>query len=222
MGKREGLDLVAGIVYINLEHRTDRRERLCQELKRLHLSYPEMIRIPAFHTPLNGRKGCILSHIAGLEMAEEKGWEHVLILEDDCQFSASPQKIREGMKGFQDILQGEWDVFFLGGQFLESRPVSSQLLHITKSHRAHAYIVNRPYYSVLKACYLSAYKNLEKDIFVVQSSGKALDVAWNDLQKKGRWYGMRESIAEQRESFSDIVHRPVYRKEENFNASEPF
>ena len=73
MEKREGLDLVDGIVYINLEHRLDRREKLLKELSRLQVSYPEVVRISAFHTPMNGRKGCILSHITALEVAEEKG-----------------------------------------------------------------------------------------------------------------------------------------------------
>jgi len=216
MEKREGLDLIDGIVYINLDHRLDRRELLLKELKRLQVSCPEVERIPAFHTPMNGRKGCMLSHIAALEMAEKKGWKSVLILEDDCRFSKDIRKIHQAIEGFEKTLGEEWDVFFLGGQFLESSTVSPLLIRVTKSRRSHAYIVNRSYYCMLKACFVAGYKAMENDLFVVQSSGKSLDVVWNALQKKGRWFGMKESVAEQDESFSDIVHRNVHRKEENF------
>ena len=218
MGKREGLDLVDGIVYINLDHRLDRREKLLKELKRLQISFPEVVRVPAFHTPMNGRKGCVLSHIAALEVAEKKRWKRVLILEDDCLFSKDVLKIHRAMHHFEETVGEEWDVLFLGGKFLESKRVSSLLLQVTKSHRAHAYIVNRPYYCVLKACYVGSYKAMENDTFVVQSSGKSLDVTWNTLQEKGLWFGMVESIAEQDESFSDIVHRSVHRREDTFNA----
>lgn len=73
------------IVYINLDHRKDRKKEIEHELKNLNL-YKKAYRIPAYCDPLNGTKGCLISHIYALNFAIRKGAKNVLILEDDCIF----------------------------------------------------------------------------------------------------------------------------------------
>jgi len=216
--KRGGVNGLDGIVYINLDHRTERKEKIIGEIERLQLDFPEVVRISAIHTPMNGRKGCILSHIAALEMAQQQRWKQVLILEDDCLFSSNPDKVHEVVEHFFNVFGENWDVFFLGGKFIESHAASSSFLRVTHSLRAHAYIVNQHYYAILQACYEKGFQEMKKDVFVIQSYGKSLDVVWSALQKKGRWYGIKESVAEQGDVYSDIVHRRVHRKEDLFDA----
>ena len=218
MKKTEDVNRLDGIVYINLDHRIERKKKILREIERLQLDVTEIVRVPAIHTPMNGRKGCLLSHIAALKIAQEKQWKQVLILEDDCVSSDDVRKVHRALIRFWNAFGENWDVFLLGGKFIESEVNAASFLHVIHSLRAHAYIVNQHYYAPLQACYEQGYKEMEKDVFVVQSFGKSLDVIWRVLQKKGRWYGMQESVAEQHDGYSDIVHRCVHRKEDLFNA----
>lgn len=212
---KSGFDLFEGIVYINLEHRKDRKENLLGELSRLGAAHAE--RIPAIYEPLNGAKGCYLSHIMALELAEKRGWKEVLILEDDCVFGQNVFKIKQLIEKFFQTFKREWDVFLLGGRYLQLGAYSKEFVQVYRSVRAHAYVVNSPYYSILKGCFLKGYEGVRGDVFVNESFDKALDCAWHPLQKKGRWFASLESLAEQKENFSDILHIEVKRKEDVFN-----
>ena len=71
-------------LYINLDKRPDRKKQIENELK--DFNYVE--RIEAIDTSTNGSAyfGCVLSHIIALETAKERGWDEVMICEDDFEF----------------------------------------------------------------------------------------------------------------------------------------
>ncbi len=97
-------EAIDGIVLINLDRHADRWERFRREVGsrlpsgRLHrLSAVEGVGLPGFGVPpwftdrtgararfWGGTAGCALSHRRALELAREKQWRHVLILEDDA------------------------------------------------------------------------------------------------------------------------------------------
>ena len=83
-----------GIVYINLKRRPDRRASLMQVLEKLHVDFAKVHRIEAVDDPLNGVKGCLLSHIQALDLIQNKGWERGLILEDDVIFHCTIDEIK--------------------------------------------------------------------------------------------------------------------------------
>ena len=65
------------IVYINLDHRTDRRTQMEEELTGMDISaerFSAILRKP-------GCIGCLESHLAVLELAKASGWKNILILE---------------------------------------------------------------------------------------------------------------------------------------------
>lgn len=99
----EKLDAVC---VINLDYRTDRWEKINSYLSR-HMPAEKIHRVsavygrelPGYGTHVlfrntteqeahfwAGRGGCLLSHQKALRLAQEKGWERTLILEDDAQF----------------------------------------------------------------------------------------------------------------------------------------
>jgi glycosyl transferase family 25 len=200
-----GLDRLDGIVYINLDHRSDRKERLLREFDRLQLKRVEIVRVPGIYTPLNGRVGCFLGHIRALEIAQERGWNKTLILEDDAQFSTDLQNIDHYLNAFFNQFKDDWDVFLLGGKYLQIRTLSRSFFQVFESRRAHAYLLNGSYLPTLKECYCKGYKRIEKDIFITDSVGKSIDVIWSEEQQKGRWIAPLESLVKQAEGFSDIV-----------------
>lgn len=216
MGEK-GINLFDQIVYINLDHRKDRKKSILSELGRLGADRAKICRISAHYDPLNGTRGCVMSHIKALDLAKIKGWNHFLILEDDCLFTEDERKVDALIKLFFSLGLESWNVFFLGGRIdVYEKTFWSYLIRILKSQRAHAYAVSSTYIDSLRTCYANALQSMEGDLFSAQSYFKALDYAWMPLQKEGRWYGGLESVARQSASFSDIEHKISERKEEQY------
>jgi hypothetical protein len=67
-----------------------------------------------------GWKGCTASHFKAIELAKQRGYEWVLILEDDAQLSEN------GLAQFMDVLpilykrRSEWDIFLGGATFVDN------------------------------------------------------------------------------------------------------
>jgi hypothetical protein len=100
------------ILVINLQHRIDRWLMISQQLNKENLSYE---RVDAVKRK-DGWKGCGLSHKKAIQIANQRKYPWVLILEDDCLFL-------DGWKDrFLEVLpllwerRKEWDVFS-GGSF---------------------------------------------------------------------------------------------------------
>ena len=83
--------------YINLDHRTDRKRHIEQQLEQIRMT-DNITRFNAIKNA-NGRIGCSLSHLKCLQMAKEAKWESVMILEDDILFML-PDKFVENANSF--------------------------------------------------------------------------------------------------------------------------
>lgn len=198
------LNFFDAILYINLPHRNDRKTLLEHELDRVFPNFGKIKRIEAFYDELNGTRGCVYSHILALNYALEKSCERVLILEDDCSF-VKAEEIHRYIADFLESFQNNWDVFFLGTKVKCAEPTHHPAYQrVLSSIRAHAYAVNRHYLNTLRDHFLAIYQSMENDLFFLDSLPKALDRQWISLQTKDRWFAGIDSVAEQRESFSDI------------------
>jgi GR25 family glycosyltransferase involved in LPS biosynthesis len=216
MGEK-GINLFDQIVYINLDHRKDRKKSILSELGRLGADRAKVYRLSAHYDLLNGTRGCVISHIKALDLAKTRGWNHFLILEDDCLFAEEERKVEALIQLFFSLDLPSWDVFLLGGRVdLYEKTPWPYLIRILKSQRAHAYAVSSTYISSLRNCYAKALQSMEGDLFSAQSYFKALDYAWMPLQQEGHWYGGLESLARQAVSFSDVEQRICERKEEQY------
>ena len=104
----EGIDAV---LYINLEHRSDRKEHLLKELSKFNLPEDKVYRIDAIKHNI-GQLGCAKSHVKALEFAQSHSeWERVLVLEDDFTFRSDNEaeidnKIKELLYSHEDIEVG--------------------------------------------------------------------------------------------------------------------
>lgn len=204
---QDGLDQIDAFIYINLEHRKDRRSALVSQLKHLNVQADKILRIEASFDILNGHRGCVKSHIQALELAKGRGYEKILILEDDALFIKTPKEINQGIATFFQEFIGTWDVFFLGAAIFEYDATHHpDYKKVRCAECAHSYIVHKNYYSTLIDCYNSSLALMEKDLDFSDSTFKALDQSWKKLQKKDNWF-IGSMMTQQRRSYSDIEHR---------------
>jgi len=108
------------IFVINLPARADRRREMDQQLRRLGLSlqHEKVVLFPAVRPdspggfPSIGARGCFMSHLGVLQMAQTKGMGNILILEDDCDFSKNMAAM---LPQLDDVLQKlDWAIVYGG------------------------------------------------------------------------------------------------------------
>ena len=175
-------NFVEKVVYINLEHRKDRKAELEKELKIIPAE--KILRFNAI-SDINRARGCTMSHIAVLELAIENGWSSVLVIEDDaswCNFEREYPILEK-------LVQQPYDVICLG-ILGRSNTVTHRLIH---GQTTTAYLVHSHYYPTLLNNFREA---LQKN--------RAVDQYWKLLQKTDMWYRVR--LMYQRPSFSDICN----------------
>ncbi|MFZ4773358.1 MAG: glycosyltransferase family 25 protein [Chlamydiia bacterium] len=201
-----GLNRFEKILYINLDHRLDRKNALLEELARVKVDPNRIIRIEAVHEPLNGHRGCALSHIKAIEYAQKNQLREVLILEDDAFFSLNAEQIEEHLSYFAQSVS-HFDVLLLGGRIeLYQEGSIPRIFRAKRSRLAHAYVVKEHYYKTLLAVFCDTYKKLLNIPFFSDAKSTVIDRTWDPLFEKDLFL-FTEIFAYQRESFSDIQHR---------------
>jgi glycosyl transferase, family 25 len=108
------------IYVINLLHRRDRRREMLEQLSKIGLSFDcpvvQLFRAvrpeSADGFPSIGARGCFLSHLEVLRDACKRGFERILILEDDLNFAPN---FNVRMWDVRSALeQVDWSVFYGG------------------------------------------------------------------------------------------------------------
>jgi GR25 family glycosyltransferase involved in LPS biosynthesis len=197
-----------GIIYINLEHRQDRKKALLAELARLEVPEEKIHPIKGVFDIFNGHRGCAQSHIKALSLAHQLKLERFLVLEDDATF---PYPINTTYQFLNEALMSlpkHWNVLLLGGNVMIARetlyPPLKQVLYAQSSH---AYVVNKNYILTLKTCFENSLALMEQDIDYLESQNKkhSIDHQWKSLQTKDFWF-VGTIIAQQRTSYSDITN----------------
>lgn len=189
--------MIDQVVYINLDHRTDRRQQIEKELPKIPCQNVQ--RFSAIRDRKGGI-GCTKSHIAIIEMAIQSGWKNVLILEDDMVFKEEKwDLLYEKMTSY--------DVIVLGGML----PLyDKDSLKLTKCYGTGAYLVNQSYYQTLLANYKEGLafhiKNLDPRPFPIRKRYHkitfAIDTWWNRLQATDKWFIVQMMYSPP--SFSDV------------------
>jgi GR25 family glycosyltransferase involved in LPS biosynthesis len=106
------------IYCLNLAHRTDKWDAMCEEFRKHNLVVQRIegvwgIKVwrPELHDNA-GAYGCLMSNRLALQDAYEKGYEKILILEDDVYFEENMnQKFWDKI----EHLPVDWNILHLGG-----------------------------------------------------------------------------------------------------------
>ena len=201
-------------LYVNLDHRTDRRTQIEGELAKVSGQFCEIRRIRAVRTPENGAIGCAASHALALAeflLRSESKW--AVIFEDDFQFSVSEDRLDSVFRLIRDR-SDQFDAVQLAfNNPLASRTGLEGFIRVFRSHTASAYYLSRDFGYKLLPVFLEAHRQLEKNKHLkpiaVVNSLFAIDVMWNPLQATSRFFAVNPPIGIQRPSYSDILQKQV-------------
>ena len=190
------IELIDKIIYINLDHRTDRKEEIKQELSKMDIINYE--RFPAIEHKWGGL-GCTKSHLAIIKKAKKAGYKNILVLEDDFEFIISKDDFDTQIN---KLLQIPFDVCLLAYNTLNLYDSEYPFLYkIKDAQTASGYIINSHYYDVLIEQWEHAVKMFEE---TGDDSTWTCDQSWKPLQNKDNWYCFKTRIGKQRKSYSDI------------------
>jgi glycosyl transferase family 25 len=194
--------VLENVFYINLASRTDRREKVEEELTKLKWKFE---RFDAIRNE-NGRIGCSTSHLRVLELAKSRDLDYVVVVEDDIHFTF-PALFNALFDQFKKSKEyNEFDVLLLAGNL---RPpvelVSKHLLRVHKSWTTTGYIVKKHYYDTLIENIREGIENLTKE--PENHHLYAIDAYWMRLQERDRWFILVPRTINQRPDMSDIEGR---------------
>jgi hypothetical protein len=182
------------VLYINLEHRDDRKIQIENELTKLPLTFE---RVDAIKTE-PGIIGCGQSHIKCLKLAKERGYGAVWIFEDDFTFTMSIDNVMKTLKEIYETCDSV-DVIMGAYNLIESAKYDKWLKG-NEVQTASCYIVFEHYYDKL-------IENLEEGNAKLIETGEhwnyANDQYWKKLQKDGCWICVDPRFGIQRASYSD-------------------
>lgn len=181
--------------YINLDRRIDRRELVEEEFKRIGL---QVERFPAVEY-IPGTIGCNLSHIEVLKLAKARGYESVMIFEDDFEFLISKEEWNRQISR----LPTSYDVVMLSYNLLQSTPHDETFVHVQEAQTTSGYIVHSRFYDTLIARWEEGTRLFKEnpDVHWIY----ILDQYWKALQPGAEWYAFKQRIGQQRAGFSDLA-----------------
>jgi hypothetical protein len=189
-------EFVDKFIYINLDHREDRRKLMESFFDKGKIPLEKVVRFSAIKRA-KGALGCLESHTEALRMAKQEGWKNVLILEDDLEwldFESDYPKLEELTK------LPNWDVIMLVGWYWKY-----EFPRVYHASNAGAYLVNSSYYDTLlqnrESCIVKIKKTIGFNFFNKQKF--QADTGWKPLQKIHNWYGLNPCICRQVDGFSD-------------------
>ncbi len=187
-------ELLGGIFYINLDHRTDRKAELEAEFERIGLTGAQ--RIPGIMTN-PGYLGCGLAHEAAVKAG--RGLKNVLIFEDDFQFLVTPEEFWSQLEA---AMKEPFDCIMLGCNLRESEPYegSQHLVRIKYACTGSGYLINGHMIDTIAELFEDANKKLAA---THHHWLYANDQCWRSLQEQGLWLTFKERIGKQRPSYSD-------------------
>lgn len=128
--------------YINLDDRTDRKEKLESQLFDFNIEGVE--RFSADKSTNSGPVNCKKSHFSLLEKLVNSEHETLLVLEDDCLFLDFLKD--ESNEIFENINNTEWDVFWLGCRNRRTPlPVSNNCYKVSSVSHAQSYLIKKDF-----------------------------------------------------------------------------
>jgi GR25 family glycosyltransferase involved in LPS biosynthesis len=190
------------VYYINLEHRTDRKEQIESELSKVFSSFERFNAIK--HS--NGAIGCGKSHIEILKKGLTSNKDYICIFEDDFVWELQPEDVKEKL---DSIFKQDFNIVLLSYHFpviIPKKLSSNKLGFFTNCQTTSGYIIHKTFIPNLL-------KNFEQCISILKSKNNknmAIDQNWKSLQKfENKFYTASPRLGKQRPSYSDIEKKEV-------------
>jgi GR25 family glycosyltransferase involved in LPS biosynthesis len=201
------LACIKNALYINLESRKDRRAHVEAQLDALKTGGVTNLvaeRFNAIQHLVHGAIGCSMSHMRCIQIAKERGWDHVLVCEDDVLFTNVPLFLTQLEKVMATV--PDWDVLLLAGNNIPPfRVVNDACVQVVNCQTTTAYMVRAHYYDTLIDNYRAGINKLMRN--PANKLNYAIDRYWFELQRRDRWFLITPLSVVQREDYSDIEQR---------------
>jgi glycosyl transferase family 25 len=192
---------ITNIFYINLEHRTDRKEHVETELLKIGLTGQRFNAIKMD----NGAIGCSMSHLKLLQDAVKNNLEHILIVEDDITF-LNPTLFINQINKFFKLHKNSWDVIlFAGNNIPPYQKIDDTCIKVFRCQTTTGYLVNGHYIKNLLQNVKMGLTHLLNN--PLQRNQFAIDKYWFILQSLHKWYLIIPPTVVQQEGYSDIEKR---------------
>jgi hypothetical protein len=193
------------IVCINLKHRTDRKSHSQKIFRELNIS-------PHYYTAIKhskgGMYGCFESHIDIIKYAYKKGFDNILVFEDDLTLTDSYNI--DAIQNAIDFMKNNnnWDIFYLGylgfnydynRPFLNSKNVTKNIVQYNP-FATHALCYSRRAIQRIMDTYQNYLGKIHYDIYLSGNAGLTN-------------YCYIPMLFDQKMCFtSDIEHRNIHEK----------
>lgn len=194
-------DVVDHIFVLNLDYRREKWQHAKNELRYIGENGEDFERFSAIdgeeHSKSDGvdikpgALGCSLSHLKIYSEANKRGYEKIVVLEDDVIFE---KNFNSRFERSYNQLPEDWQFLYLGGNHRELPDNYSENLNIcNRTWATHAYLIGREYREVIK-------QRVQNDDF-----SQPVDNVFGDLQTDYDFFVCDPRIAIQKEGFSDVV-----------------
>jgi len=186
--------------YINLESRLDRKIHVEYQLQNLGIKAQRFNAIKMS----NGAIGCSMSHLKCLQIAKENNWDHLLIVEDDIEFT-DLELFKKQLNTFLNN-QKDWDVVLLAGNNMPPyTEVADYCVKVTRCQTTTGYMVKAHYFDTLIE---NIKTGIQKLIFNPENHASyAIDKYWFKLQEQDKWFLIVPLTVTQMQNYSDIENR---------------
>lgn len=178
---------VKHIIYINLDKRTNRNERISRQLTIFNKE--KIHRLSAVDNPTDRVVGCATSHLNALKMARDNKYPNVLILEDDAVWT----NVNEAYPVFKMLVEKPYDVIMLGGTY---KNYNKTTYRVNAAQAASSYLVNSSYYDKI-------INRIERDLNDPKAD-KNVDVMYVGLQSQDTWFIVMPALMIQGKSMSNL------------------
>jgi GR25 family glycosyltransferase involved in LPS biosynthesis len=196
------MELIHHVVFINLDHRTDRLENMKQVLSKFPSE--KITRLSAVSDKKYPWIGCYQSHINAFKLAIKSGWENILILEDDACWNDSIE-----WDTLKTKLKANYDVLVLGGMRAD---YDTSTLKLNACFGTSSYIVSKHYYSTILSNFEEGKRKCIQDDsralgFLKVREKFRLDNYWHNLMRRDNWFLVKMMTVIP--SYSDITNNHV-------------
>tara|TARA_B100000131_G_scaffold51593_1_gene46238 strand:- start:1766 stop:2440 length:675 start_codon:yes stop_codon:yes gene_type:complete len=197
------------IYCINLDHRKDRWEESVEVFDKFGIDDVE--RFEGYYIQ-PGIIGCTKSHYEIVKLAKQNNYKNVLIFEDDVKILRD-DAVDIVSRCMEQIEKHniEYDMLYLGGNIVGDENLSyridDNLAKIYMSKTTHAYAIGSTAFDYI----IDVYDNIDWEDQYNWSHGNEkrynIDKWYTDnLQRRNKTYGVYPCVAEQRDSFSDLMN----------------
>lgn len=195
---------ISNAFYINLEHRTDRKKHVEEQLNNIGITNASRFNAIKME---NGAIGCSMSHLKLLQDAHKNNLDHILIVEDDITF-LNPELFKNQLNKFFELHNNKWDVVLLAGNNIPPYvQVDDTCVKVSSCQTTTGYLVNGHYIKVLLQNVKMGLTHLlnKPD----QANKFAIDKFWFILQRESNWFLIIPLTVVQRDDYSDIEKKQV-------------